>query len=342
MKRIIYVILTVLLLFFPTIVKAQFTVVDADSKEALPGVYVFADNGALLTMSNEKGEVNAVTGKVTLSVLSYESLTVDATELHGEVALKSKPLSLSEVVVHKTEFVKISAVFRDVVTNYGDVVLYREGIVDYYYNIKAKKWKTRVRACRQYEHKSLREPWNDSVACWGLRLLDFNKVQVLKQSGNSTSHGDTLMLGAMKGGTEVKDGVMAMKRADTYRVIIDEMKFNDRTSVGVLGMHYTLKKLFFDWTYDVANDDRNLKALRIYKEYDFQWSKKMPVVPVVEQSDVAVFEITYPTKDEAKTEMKDKDTDASTDFILPDCLPAMPSSIVAKGKTLVLKKFHNF
>lgn len=42
MKRFIYVILAVLLLFFPTIVRAQFTVVDADSKEALPGVYVFA------------------------------------------------------------------------------------------------------------------------------------------------------------------------------------------------------------------------------------------------------------------------------------------------------------
>ena len=51
--------------------RAQFTVVDADTKETLPGVYVFSETGKLLAMSDENGQVKEQTGKVMLSMISY-------------------------------------------------------------------------------------------------------------------------------------------------------------------------------------------------------------------------------------------------------------------------------
>ena len=341
MKKVRYILAAIVLLLMPVAAKAQFTIVDAESKETLPGVYVFSENGSLLTMSNENGEVKALTGKVTLSMLCYEPLTVDASGLHGKVELKQKLYELPEVVVGRTEYVKLSAAFRDVVTNFQKVVLYREGIADYYYNIKSKKWDRRIRACRQYEHASLRKPWEDSVACMDLRLLNFKNVKDLKTSGNITPHGDTLSVGAMKGKTEVKDGVMAVKMQDSYRVIIDQMKFADKTSFSFLGEHYALHKKYVDWTYKKSEyEEASISALRIYSEAEFQWSKKMPVIPIVTQSDLTVYDVTYPSKQEVKEEMNDKVI--ATDFILPDCLPAMPSAIVEQGKKLVPKKFHDF
>lgn len=336
-----YIYAFVFLLLLPIMAKAQFTVVDADSKAPLPGVYVFSDNGKLITMSNEKGKVKAVEGNITLSLMSYESLTAQASKLHGEVALKPKPLNLEEVVIGKTEYVKLSAAFRDVLTNFDKVTLYREGIVDYYYSSKTKKWTSRVRGCRQYEHPELRHPWADSVACWGLQLLDFNKVRLLKRTDSETVHGDTTVVGAMHGKTEVKDGIMVIKTPGNYRTIIDHMKFVDRTSVGVLGLKYEMKKKFFDWNYSESGSEiEKLKLVRTYTEEDFQWSKKKGVVPIVIQSDVAVYDISYPTKEEAKAEMKDKKI--SVDFILPDCLPAIPPTLIEQGKQLVQKSFHDF
>lgn len=341
MNEIVKFLTFLALLVLPVIANAQFTIVDADSKEPLPGVFVFSENGALLTISNEKGEVKALQGKVTLSMMSFEPLTVEADGLHGEVALKPKSFALSEVVVGKKEFVKVSAAFRDVVTNYDKVVLYREGIVDYFYNVKSKKWDRRIRGCRQYEHEKLRKLGEDTVVCWNLRLMDFNKVQTLKTTDSSTAHGDTTMIGAMKGKKEVKDGVMVIEKPGSYRTIIDGMKFANKTSVGFLGLHYTVKKMFMDWTYSQNEEnEKSIQSLRTYREEDFQWSKKMPVVPVVTQSDIVVYEVTYHSKQDAKAMMKDKEQ--TTDFILPDCLPALPQSVIEQGKKLQPKKFHDF
>lgn len=334
-------ILIALMMLMPAIAWAQFTVVDADSHETLPGVYVYAEDGQLLTISNERGEVKALQGMVTLSLLSYEPMTLDATTAHGQVLLQPRSHELAELVVGRTEYMKISAAFRDVVSNRNRVVMYREGIADYYLHLKSGRWTRRIRACRQYEHAKLRRPWEDSVACWNLRLLDFNHVRTVQASGNGTAHGDTLMMNAMNGKTEVKDGVMVIRKAGSLRTIIDQMKFQRKTSTKAMGIHYDLRKMLVDWTYgEEPASDENLKAMRMYTEADFRWSKQMPVVPMVVQQDLAVFEITYPSRQDAKAEMKDKHT--ATDFTLPDCLPAMPASVIQQGKALVMKSFHEF
>lgn len=334
--------LALMFMFLTTVVtRAQFTVIDAESKETLAGVYVFSESGKLLTMSNENGEVKAVDGNVTLSMMSYEPLTLNATGVHGQVPLKPQPYQLTDVVVRKTEYVKVSAAFRDVVSNHDKVSLYREGIVDYYYNNKNKKWTRRIRACRQYEHPELRHPWVDTVACWSLRLLDFNKVQTLKQTGSETVHGDTTIVGAMKGKTEVKDGVMIIRKPGIFRTIIDNLKFANKTSGGALGMNLTVKKMFTDWTYvDNGSGPEGMKLMRLYQEQDFRWSKKSRVVPIAIQSDIAVFDTSYLTKNEAKEEMGDKTI--VSDFVLPDCLPAVPPSVIEQGKKLTQKSFHDF
>ena len=70
--------------------------------------------------------------------------------------MKPKAYTLPEVVVGKAEYVKLSGAFRDICRNNGKTILYREGLADFYINIKTGKAKRRVRACRQYELPTLR------------------------------------------------------------------------------------------------------------------------------------------------------------------------------------------
>lgn len=336
-------LLVAALLLTNLVAKAQFTIVDADSKETLPGVYVYSETGKLLAMSDENGVVKALDASVkavTLSMLSYEPLTLDANELKGEVALKSKPFTLNEVVVGRTEYLKISAVFRDVVKNFDNLVVYREGLVDYYYNAKSKKYTRVVRACRQYEHPDLRNMKNDSVAIMLMPLLDLNKLKHVEQV-SSDVRGDTTVVETKYGKKVVKDGMIKLERDGITREIIDEMKYLDRSSTNFLGIRYKLTKHITDWVFNDNMDhlaQENVISLRNYREEEFQWSKKAVVVPISTTSDVVVYSVTNLKAKEAKEEMKDKKT--TTEFTLPDYLPALPEAIHKEVSKLVLKKFR--
>lgn len=336
------IILFAILCCVTLMARAQFTIVDADTKETLPGVYVFSETGTLLAMSDENGQVKAQTGKVMLSMISYETRTLDATGLTGEVELKGKPFELGEVVVGKTEYLKISAAFRDVVKNFDNLVVFREGLVDYYYNANTKKYKRYIRACRQYEHPQLRNPEaHDSLAIMLLPLLDFNKVKRLTTLSETTS-GDTTVVEAKLGRKIVKDGMMTIEKNGTYRDIVDAMKFLDRTSVSFLGLHYTLTKHITDWQFSEKTDHMDaasLIACRDYREEEYQWSKKAPVIPITTTSDLVVYSVTNLKTQEAKEEMKDKAM--TTEFTLPGCLPTVPEGIRERvARKLVLKKFR--
>ena len=337
MKKIL---LSLLMLCSITMARAQFTVVDADTKDTLPGVYVFSETGKLLAMSDENGQVKEQAGKVVLSMISYETQTIDATGLTGEVELKGKPLTLNEVVVGRTEYLKISAVFRDVIKNFDNLVVYREGLVDYYYNAKSKKYKRMVRACRQYEHPDLRNMKNDSVAIMLMPLLDFNKLKHVEQVGSDV-HGNTTVVETKYGKKVVKDGMIKMERDGLTREIVDQMKYLNRNTVGFLGLHYKLTKHITDWVSNETMDHlamENIISFRDYREEEFQWSKKSLVIPISTTSDVVVYSVTNLKTQEAKEEMKDKNT--TTDFTLPDCLPGMPETIREQAQKLVLKKFR--
>lgn len=340
MKALSRIILLAAMLLTTIMAKAQFTVIDADTKETLPGVYVFSETGTLLAMSDENGKVKAQTGKVMLSMISYETRSIDATGLTGEVELKGKPFTLNEVVVGRTEYLKISAVFRDVIKNFDNLVVYREGLVDYYYNAKSKKYTRVVRACRQYEHPDLRNMKNDSLAIMIMPLLDFNKLKHVEQV-SSDVHGDTTVVETKYGKKVVKDGMIKIERDGFTREIIDQMKYLDRTSTGFLGIHYTLTKHITDWGYNDNMDhlaQENLISFRDYREEEFQWSKKAVVVPISTTSDVVVYSVTSLKTQDAKEEMKDKKT--TTDFTLPDYLPGIPETVREQAQKLVLKKFR--
>lgn len=321
--------------------RAQFCVIDEDSGDPLPGVYVFGEDGTLLAMSDENGRVKALEGMLTLSMLSYEPKTIDAKTTKGEVTLKAKPYELAEVVVGKTNYMKISATFRDVVKNFDRVVVYREGMVDYYYNMKTKKYKRFVRGCRQYEHKDLRNASNDSIHMEFLPLIDFNRIRYLQTTDSSSVQGDTILIGAMNGKTVIKDGIMHIVHNGLYRSVIDSNKFTDRTSISLFGVKYRLTKNVIDWVHNAPSSSfSTLVAVRQYREEEFQWSKKSVIVPIQTQSDLVVNSITCLSKDEAKAEMKDKST--TTDFTLPDCLPPLPESLNSQTENLVLKKFREW
>lgn len=342
MERLGRIMLLAAMLLSTVIAKAQFTVVDADTKESLPGVYVFSETGTLLAMSDENGQVKEQTGKVMLSMISYETKTIDATGLKGEVELKGKPFELGEVVVGRTEYLKISAAFRDVVKNYDNLVVFREGLVDYYYNAKTKKYKRYIRACRQYEHPELRNTMaHDSLAMMLLPVLDFNKVKRVTTLSETTS-GDTTVVEAKYGKKIVKDGMMTIEKNGTYRDIVDALKFLDRTSVSFLGLRYTLTKHITDWQFSEKTehmDATSLISCRDYREEEYQWSKKSPIVPITTTSDLVVYSVTNLKTQEARVEMKDKEMTA--DFTLPECLPTVPESVLEHvAKKLVLKKFR--
>lgn len=106
-------------------------------------------------------------------------------------------------------------------------------------------------------------------------------------------------------------------------------------------MRYKLTKHITDWVFNDNIDhlaQENVISLRNYREEEFQWSKKSVLVPISTTSDVVVYSVTNLKAKDAKEEMKDKKT--TTEFTLPDCLPAMPDAILKQAQKLVLKKFR--
>ena len=78
---------------------------------------------------------------ITISNVAYESKTIDASTIKGDVLLKQKVYALPEVTVNKTDHIKLTGVFRDICRNNGKTILYREGIMDFYINLENGKTK---------------------------------------------------------------------------------------------------------------------------------------------------------------------------------------------------------
>lgn len=333
----------ILMMLASVVANAQFTIVDSQDHQPLPGVYVFGSNGILLDMSNENGEVTKATGMVTLSMLSYNPATVDAAKVKGGVVeLVSQPLALSEVVVQKTQYYKISGTFRDVVVNFDKVVMYREGLMDFYVEKSSGNIKRRIRACRQYEHPDLRNyDKNDSLNMGICRTFNLANLHYLNTSGQE-SRGDTTMIWAMHGKKTVKDGVMLLKQKGKYRKIIDGMKFANRNSVSFLGMRETVTKAINDWTF--SNPSGDLESLVAYRKLigmESQFSKRAPVIKIETTQDFVVNDITYLTKAQAKEEMKEKDIETES-FTIPNGLPHLPKALTDQVPTMKCTKRRDF
>lgn len=112
---------------------AQFRVIDAATGEPLVGAYVLDGKGRFLEMSDNEGKVGQHKGQIQISMLSYEAQILDEKQT-ADVALVQKPFELGEAVIGKAAYIKISGAFRDIVRFDGELVVYREGLVDFYYH----------------------------------------------------------------------------------------------------------------------------------------------------------------------------------------------------------------
>lgn len=316
MKTIVCSLFALMLL--PLSAVAQFRVVDADTHEPLPGAYVFDSHGQLADMSDKDGMVKKARGLVTVSLLSYESQKVDLSKHVTEVALIPMEYSLPEVEIGRTEYVKTSGVFRDYAINNGKLVLYREGIVDFYMDCKSKDYTRRVRGCRQWSDRRLFKKMAEGVDHTPCHTFDFSKVHKVKTDGVTGTKGDTVYIKA-KGG----DDNAIMEITDTLherrRHVIDGTKTGNPNEL--LWGYMKIKANISDWTFTDRKDaDNSLIAFHGYQNYIIN------EVEVVTNREFVVTDVVPMSKADAKAEMKDKTEDP--DFILPEVLPKLGFSIV--------------
>ncbi|MGM9726829.1 MAG: hypothetical protein ACI3YJ_04380 [Prevotella sp.] len=140
--RIITALITILLLCFSgTRACAQIRIVDEQDGKPVAGAYIFSSDNHLLCISDSKGNIEPQSGMITISNVAYESKTIDASTIKGDVLLKQKVYALPEVTASKTDYIKLTGVFRDICRNNSKTILYREGIMDFYINLENGKTK---------------------------------------------------------------------------------------------------------------------------------------------------------------------------------------------------------
>lgn len=293
--------------------RAQFKVVDAEDGLPMPGAFVFNSANKLLGMTDANGMTAAYSGKVKVSMMSYQPAEVDADTCHGVVKLIPSPYSLPNVAVTNKEYIKISGVLRDVATNGDSIVLYREGLVDFYIDVKSKDVTRRIRACRQYEKPLLRKSMklyyvdNGSTIHLGrFRFVDVDSV--------SESKGDTVVYAAKFRGRESKDGVVEIFKDSLRRVIIDNLQFR-KMDFKLFGMSVKTLQSFNDFTYNGSGRWTSLLSFCKRSIKEFQYSKKSKPISVKEINEFVVTSVESMDKQGAKAEMKDKEI--SKEFIMP-------------------------
>ena len=316
--------------------KAQFRIVDEQDGKPVSGAYVFSSKGTLLCISDADGNVKLQEGMVTISNLAYEPLTVDAAKEKGTVCMKPKAYTLPEVAVGKAEYVKLSGAFRDICRNNGKTILYREGLADFYINIKTGKAKRRVRACRQYELPTLRRLVNFNIAILGeARSFDISRIRFIECDSVSGTSGDSTFYKSHYRGTSADSAIIYLNshREGVYRFIIDGTKYNRPSSLLL-----SVKTQLFDWTFSSPkNSWSSLLSYRRVYNYDYRPLPTKEPIATEEINDFVTTDVKTMTKEEAKAEMKDhSETDQ---FDLPDCLPAIPYDVAAETKDLLKKSF---
>lgn len=304
-------------LVMPCVAMANFRVIDASTNEPLIGAFVFDRQGKLLQLTGTDGVVKASADSVTISMMTYESQTVDAASQTADVALKPKGYELGEVVVNANDyFIKTSTVFRDVFRNDGKLVLYREGIADFYYDSKKKKYTRRVRACRQWVDPRLDKMFSFTLYPGPYRSIHLGKIKYVPRDGVTAVVGDTTYYAA-KGGE--KDAIINIVDSikGIYRTIIDGMKAGSITDTPIITFHSNVS----EWTFrgkEMAMSE--LVSNRFYTDFTYKNPMKlMKKMDVMMSSELAVTGICALTKDEAKAEMKNKKE--TREFTMPNVLP---------------------
>ena len=324
------------LLICSTAAKAQFKIVDEQDGKPVAGAYVFSSTGSLLCISDADGNIKKLDGTVTISNLSYEPKSIDASKTTGVVYMRQKAYTLPEVTIGKADYVKLSGAFRDICRNDGKTILYRERLMDFYINTASGKIKRRVRACRQYEARGLRKIVNFKIAILGMaQSTDLSRIKYIKRDTINNVSGDTTFYKSSFKGHTSDNAIMYIDthREGIYRHIIDNAKY--RTNINpMLKVHTNL----CDWTFSSKAETWNsLVSFRSIFNYDQQPLPGKNFISAEEMRDFVVTDAHTLPKEQADKELKDKTETA--DFRLPDCLPALPYDVTKETQGLELKKF---
>ena len=340
-------ILCLLQTFALTHLKAQFRIVDAEDGKPLAGVYLYDENTNCIAVSDKDGKVGKLSGKVTASLMGYEAITVDASTFTGKIELKSKWTDLPEVVVKKKDYAKMTGGFRDIFRNNGSTVIYREGIVDYYFSKKKQKFIRRVRACRQWELADIRKLSTKGLATkgislWYSRSTDISKLKSLDSPKQTEGKGDTAIYKARYKGKDVNGVFMKIKmpKLGLMRHVIDNSKLNkDTLKYGE--KTYITKQHISDWTIrDESSDTLSISSIiAIHTNFvgDFQYDKESEPIGVNAIKDFVVTGIEYLTNEEAKKDLKNKEIEH--DFKIPEVLPEINFNREKETKNLVETDF---
>lgn len=332
-------------LFFVQASYAQFRIVDADTGDPIIGAYVLDDKGRFLEMSDYDGRVGRHDGQLTVSMLSYESQKVNGTTQTEDVALKQKPFALGEAIVGQNDFMKTSGVFRDVVRFDGQLVVYREGLVDFYYDCKKKKYTRRVRACRQYVAScmtSIRDAFKIPPINYDsfnfAKCVEIERQEVSKTDGDSTFY---RVKGTDDAIVEINDTIRGL-----YRTILDDIKCKTAPD----NECYKVLTKVNDWTYN--SPERTLSSAVAYSMFtNFIYRSpflqikdsdggELPGMDVVISEEFVVTDFSNMTKEDAHREMKDKSE--TSDFVLPNVLPALPFDVETETKELKQTRFKEY
>lgn len=226
---------------------AQIRIVDEQDGKPVAGAYIFSSDNHLLCISDSKGNIEPQSGMITISNVAYESKTIDASTIKGDALLKQKVYALPEVTVNKTDYIKLTGVFRDICRNNGKTILYREGIMDFYINLENGKTKRRVRACRQYERSGLRKLINFNISILSeARSFDMSRIHYVKRDTINSIKGDTTFYSSHFKGTQSDKAIMYIDthQKNLYRHIIDNTQYRKITNPLI-----KIKTDVCDWTF---------------------------------------------------------------------------------------------
>ena len=329
-------IIIMLLCLNDTTAWAQIRIVDEEDGKPIAGAYVFSNSNHLLCISDAKGNIEPQEGMITISNVAYEPKTIDASKTKGDVLLKQKIYTLPEVTASKTDYIKISGAFRDICRNNGKTILYREGIMDFYINMTTDKIKRRVRACRQYERPGLRKIVNFNISILSMaHSTDLSRIHYIKRDSISSVKGDTTFYRSSYRGTSSDKAIMYIDthHKDLYRHIIDNSQYRKSTNPLL-----KTKTDLCDWTYSNPKETwSSLVSFRKIWNYDYKPLPGKDAIETEEMNDFVVTDVKCLTKEQAQTEMKDKKETA--DFVLPNCLPAIPYDVDKETEGLLKKNF---
>lgn len=326
---------------------AQFRVIDAATGEPLVGAYVLDSKGRFLEMSDNEGKVGQHKGQIQISMLSYEAQILDGEKQTADVALVQKPFELGEAVIGKAAYTKISGAFRDIVRFDGELVVYREGLVDFYYDCMKKKYTRRVRACRQYAAKCMTTFWDFKKPTINFDSFHFSKLVHIDRSNDFVTRGDSTFY-RIKGHDgailEINDTVRGY-----YRAIIDNMKCQNRSLNPKI-----IKKLHInDWTY--KGQEQSLDSVIAYCGIiNFKYRDPFIIVKNIKgfvtgtevgldvfmSNEFVVTDYTHLTKEEALREIKDKTE--TREFKLPDVLPPLIFDLAEETKGMKQTDFEEY